>query len=185
MPITIRLTEDELLQRVRLTRCMEPPAESDTVIIREDAPVADLWLKATLRMRYEKMMTADDPSALPLTDCTATATVEASPGDRTRCELYLPPSAVRAVSVRLRGWLADAKIVPPDSEEAADQTSEYGRAGRCRPIAVDHGDGHLTLYGGFDGATPTAERITAVALPPEGEYLLTPAMLHSLAGCEC
>lgn len=185
MPITIRLTEDELLQRVRLARCMEPPAESDTIIIREDAPVADLWLKATLRMRYEKMMTADDPSALPLTDCTATATVEASPGDRTRCELYLPPRAVRAVSVRLRGWLADAKTVPPDSEEAADQTSEYGRAGRCRPIAVDHGDGHLTLYGGFEGATPAAERIMAVALPPEGEYILTPAMLHSLAGCEC
>ncbi len=62
MAVTIRLTEDELLQRVRLARCMEPSGDTDgeTEITREDAPVADQWLRTTLRMRYEEMMTDAD-----------------------------------------------------------------------------------------------------------------------------
>lgn len=187
MAVIIRLTEDELLQRVRLARCMEPPGDldSDTTIVREDAPVADRWLRTTLRMRYEEMMTAPDTAGLPLTDYTATATIERLPDDPTSCGLYLPSGAVRAVNIRLRGWLADALITGPDSEEAADQTSSYGRAGRCRPVAVDHGGGHLTLYGDYDGESPAAERILAVVTPPDGEYLLTPAMLHALVHSGC
>lgn len=185
MTVTIRLTEDELLQRVRLARCMEPPGDIDdeTEVTREDAPVADLWLRTTLRMRYEEMMTTLDISALPLTDCTATATLSACGDDPSRCELYLPAHAIRAATVRLRGWRADALTTTPDSEEAAEQNNPYSRAGRCRPVAVDHGGGHLTLFGEYDGDSPAAERITAVVMPPEGEYLLTASMLQTLAGC--
>lgn len=185
MAVTIRLTEDELLQRVRLARCMEPSGDTDgeTEITREDAPVADQWLRTTLRMHYEEMMTDADAADLPLTDCTTTATLAARADDHSSCDLYLPARAIRATAVRLRGWRADALITTPESEEAADQGNPYGRAGRCRPVAVDHGGGHLTLYGDYDSDRPAAERITAVVMPPDGEYLLTAAMLHSLAEC--
>lgn len=169
------LSEGELLKRIRLIRDMEPLYEGD---IREDSLQAEKWLKEFLRKEYRQLLETLPTEQLPMTEITDRVSV-AKKGEG-KYEMSLPANTVRVGEIKMEGDEQSVRIVSSDSREAQAQYSPYTRGGRCTPTGVAGIGGKIMIYGGKDESSGKAERVMAVLLPDEGEYILTPFMETAL-----
>lgn len=175
-PRTRRLSADEMLELWRLVRHFEPLAGEGATIARADGPDLDRALREDLRRWYARCYAELPARHLPQEDFAPFAEMRRTPDGIGI--VSLPERCAVPLDILVEGWERPAVITTPDTPLAADQSSPFIRGGMVNPVAVVSPSGEMRLYTVPDGAD--IDRLTGVALPEEGYYLVTDRMLPEI-----
>lgn len=171
----IHLTLPEMLSRWRLHRGVLPVTSGPALTATVNPALDDLH-KAQIEEWYSRLLlTAPEEMIDPADYASRTILPPASDGGVT---LSLPREAVRLLRVRLRGWLADARIIDsPHDPEAIRQLHPYTRATADSPVAVARPGGFVTLYPAMPDNV--LETLTCAVRTTDGRYHFDEAALIS------
>jgi hypothetical protein len=129
----ITLTQEEMLNRWRLYRAMEP-LRSDCTAERSDGIDLDSILTMQMRAWYLDLLDCGDPRHVARTDVKERTTVT-NMGDGSGL-LTLPDDCRRLLALRMDGWERDARIVEPNSPLALAQLNPFTCGTRWAPVAI-------------------------------------------------
>ncbi len=170
-------TLHELIAEWKMRKGLEP-LRVDAAIKRQDAFEIDEYIRRMIDSRYERLLYTAPIELLEPSDITETVNIESFTGGVV--VMKLPDDCCRLVEVKMNTWHRPATIVTQDSATALRQTSPFGRAGACNPVAVLQADGRLKLYSFKASDNPEPERVLAITRPAPGIYRCHPLALDSL-----
>lgn len=137
-------SKSQLLAQWRLRRGLEPMRGDLTVELDgidssafDEAGLQDWWSDVTLHAPAEMFES---------TDLSVRCMLKPAPGGGTDVEVPLSSGCRRILSVKLRGWQREGRLVAPQSREARLQEWEYTQAGRESPIAIVYSPHHVRCF---------------------------------------
>lgn len=177
------LTEDEMT-RLWLLRKGYEPLRSDCRIERSDGADLQSLARGECRLWMERLLAEGKPAHLILHDVATEGNLQLSMTLVPSLVTRLPDDCVRPVAVKLKSWLAPARILTPDSPQARLQYTPYSAGGTTDPVAVIHPDNRLELFSpAYDNNDTPEYLLCAMRLrDEEGNplYEFRPAALDTL-----
>lgn len=164
-----------MLELWRRSLGFAPRRAGCSVTVYEGVDYDDL-IERRMRQWYLHLLDTADPRLLPTADLASKAAVSIGE-DSDWAVVALPDEARRPLSVRLRGWLADAKVITPlEADHAvARMASPYAKPGPRTPLAVF--DGHSIRV---TPRTGIVDSLIAVVDLGEDEYILDSSLLSTI-----
>lgn len=177
--MTLTLTSKQMLQTWRA--CAGPdPLLADCSVERFDGFDLDSRLSDLMRQWYLALLDEGNPALIgPPASASALVSVSAAQGDYS-ATLVCQPAVRRLCSVRLSGWMRQARVV--DRSEVAHllplQANRFSRSGPYDPIAWRDPDGSLHAI----PATSDSRVVAAYAIidPGEDTYRLDSRALSTI-----
>jgi hypothetical protein len=140
----VQYSKSQLLEYRRKIAGLEP-LRTDCSIEIVDGIDVDSLLEQELRLWYLDLLDNGDVALLETTDIASTLALSTRPDGA--AIIKLPDNCRRVLSIRLNGWLTDAKVLDLRSAERRLQLlrNAYARPGTADPLAVDLGNGSLLV----------------------------------------
>ena len=137
----IILSKDEMLERFRLARGLEP-LRSDCAVEVTDGVDLDGMLAEQLRRRYAELLSSGRPELLVSEDV-AGALSEVNALREGLGEVVMSDACARVLEIRLDGWTRPATVEPPEALGALMMSLDnvYTRCAPEYPRAVQGPDG--------------------------------------------
>ncbi len=129
----ITLTSDEMLERWRLYRAMEP-LRADCVVERTDGLDIDTILRIQMRAWYLDLLDFADPVRLAPVDVAPRSML--LPEADGSAVITLPPDCRRLLELKVEGWEIPATLTVPGTQLALEQMNPYTRGSCHAPVAV-------------------------------------------------
>lgn len=129
----ITLTPDEMLDRWRLYRAMEP-LRADCEVERLDGLDTDTILRIQMRAWYLDLLDFGDPARLAPVDVASRAMLQ--PENDGSAVITLPFDCRRLLELKVEGWHTPARITAPGTPLAIEQLNPYTRGNCHSPVAV-------------------------------------------------
>ena len=175
--LMINLDEGEMLElwkkRLRLL-----PVRRDCSIERDDGIDVDEVLLLDIREWYAQLLATGKVAWLPVDDLHSEVSCDVD--DEGVVTAMLPPSCVRPVEWRLKGWECSVvQFFQPGSLKAMCQRNVYLRGDVCSPVAVLHDD-RLMLYSVEPGEAAEVVKARCVVRPADGSYRFSEAAMSTM-----
>lgn len=164
------LNEQEMM-RLWLLRKGHEPLRSDCRIERSDGADLETYARSECRLAMERLLADGDPSLLVLHDLTKESGLKFVMTLVPSMITQLPEDCVRPVAVKLRSWLAPARILPAAAPEARRQYAAYNGGGIVNPVAIIHPDNRLELFSPAYDDNDTLEYLLCVMRRHDDEGL--------------